>query len=104
MVDALVHGFCLLIAGAVFFSLASLLSTMFGDVWRPAVIAVAVYYGLSFIEQVVPGLSGRGFTAVMSAESYFRTGQLPWLGLLASLGMSAAMLYVAALNLERRDF
>jgi hypothetical protein len=40
----------------------------------------------------------------MSAESYFRGGGLPWLGLLAGVLVSAAMLYGAAANISRRDF
>ena len=41
---------------------------------------------------------------VMSAESYFRTGSLPWLGLAASAAISASVLYGAARNFARRDF
>jgi ABC-2 type transport system permease protein len=104
VVDALVHSTCLFIAGVVFFSLAFMLSTVFSDIWRPAVIAIAVFSGLSFIEQAWGSLVGRGPMAVMSAESYFRTGHLPWLGLLASAGLSAAMFYLALVNIERRDF
>jgi ABC-2 type transport system permease protein len=102
--DALVHGICLFLSGAVFFSLAFLLSTVFTDVWRPAVIAVAFYYGVSFVEQASRGLWGRGLMSVMSAESYFRAGQLPWLGLLVTVGLSLAMLYGAVVNIERKDF
>ena len=42
--------------------------------------------------------------SVMNGEAYFRTGQLPWIGLLASLAASAALLYGAAINIARRDF
>ena len=41
---------------------------------------------------------------VMSGETYFRGGGLPWLGLAASAAASAAMLYGAVLNIARRDF
>ena len=40
----------------------------------------------------------------MSGETYFRGGGLPWLGLLASAAVSAAMLYAAASNIARQDF
>jgi len=40
----------------------------------------------------------------MNAEVYFRTGELPWLGLLASTAASVAMLYGAAINIAHRDF
>jgi hypothetical protein len=101
--SALVHGLCLFVAGAVFFSLAVLLSTWFLDVWRPLLIALATAACLALLEQLTP-LAGRGLFAVMSGETYFRAATLPWAGLAASAAASAALLYGAAVNLERRDF
>jgi hypothetical protein len=40
----------------------------------------------------------------MSGETYFRYGKIPWLGLLASLAVSAAMMFAAVRIYERRDF
>jgi hypothetical protein len=40
----------------------------------------------------------------MTAEAYFRTGSLPWLGLFGAAAASMAMLYGAAVVLARRDF
>jgi hypothetical protein len=102
--DALVHGVCLFIAGTVFFSLAFLLSTVFSDVWRPAAITLALSYVLSFGEQASAGMSRFGILRIMSAQSYFRGGELPWFGLLAAMMASAAMLYAATVNIARRDF
>src|SRR5262249_39097757 len=81
--DALVHSTCLFVAGSVFFGLAFLLSTVFGDVWRPALIVLCVVFALLFFEQVFRGLPVSLFR-VMSGEAYFRAGRLPWAGLLAS--------------------
>ena len=97
--NALVHSICLFVAGAAFFSLALLLSTIFHDLWRPLLAALSIAVLLA----VVPPASSSIF-AVMSGESYFRTGQMPWLGLLASIGASAAMLYFAVVNIGHRDF
>ena len=41
---------------------------------------------------------------VMSAESYFRGGGVPWPGLLVSALVSAALIYGAIANISRRDF
>jgi hypothetical protein len=41
---------------------------------------------------------------VMSGETYFRTGSMPWTGLLLCVAASAAILYGAAMNFARRDF
>jgi hypothetical protein len=102
--DALAHGACLFIAGAVFFSLTVLLSSVFDDVWRPALVACAVAAVLAVCEALVPGLSRFGIFRVMHGEDYFFSRQLPWLGMLASAAASAAMLFAAARNTARQDF
>jgi len=40
----------------------------------------------------------------MSGEDYFRTGALPWLGLVVSVAATTVMLYASALNVARQDF
>jgi hypothetical protein len=102
--DVFVHGACLFIAGAAFFSLAFLLSTVFSDLWRPLLIAGSVAVVLALCETVVRDLSRYGIFRVMSAEVYFRGGGLPWPGLLASAAVSVAMLYAATRNIARQDF
>jgi ABC-type transport system involved in multi-copper enzyme maturation permease subunit len=102
--NALVHSVCLFIAGTVFFSLACLLSTVFGDVWRPLLIVVCASMMLALVEQVFRDVSPFGVFRVMSAEVYFRGGGLPWLGLAATAAVSAAMLYAATKNIARQDF
>jgi hypothetical protein len=98
--NALVHSSCLFIAGSVFFSLACLLSTAFGDIWRPLLIALAAAAVLGLCEKVLQ----YGIFHVMSAESYFRRGDLPWAGLLVAAALSVAMQYGAAMNVARRDY
>jgi ABC-2 type transport system permease protein len=102
--DALIHASCLFVAGSVFFSLALLLSTVFNDMWRPWLIVVFGAVVLSLLEQMSHELSRYGLFRVISAESYFRGGNLPWLGLLAAAGVSVAALYAATTNITRRDF
>jgi ABC-2 type transport system permease protein len=104
VVDALAHAICLFAAGAVFFSLAILLSTSFDDLWRPLLITLAAAVVVAACEQVFRGLAPYSVFTVMSGDVYFRTGRLPWIGIAASLGVSAALFYVASVNLARRDF
>ena len=101
---ALVHSACLFIVSAAFFSLAVLLSTSFSDIWRPLLITCSVAAVLWLWEQVTGGLSRYSIFSVMNGEAYFRTGHLPWAGLLASAAASAALLYAASVNIARRDF
>ncbi len=102
--DALVYSLCMFIAGTVLFSLTFLLSTVFTDLWRPPLIVVAVATCVSFMEQAVQGLSRYSLFGVMSAESYFRDGAVPWAGLAITASSSLAMLYLARINVARHDF
>jgi hypothetical protein len=99
-----VHAVCAFVAGSVLFSLTFLLATVFSDLWRPPLIVVGAAMCVSFAEQMVRGLSRYSLFGVMSAESYFRDGAVPWVGLVVTAAASAAMLYVATLNLARHDF
>ena len=101
IVDSLAHGLCLFVVGALFFSLASFLSTLFGDIWRPLLIAVFIAGVAAAAQFVAPEF---GVFKVMSGESYFRTGVLPWMGFVVSAVLATALLYSAAETLERRDF
>jgi hypothetical protein len=98
-----VHGVCAFVAASVFFTFALLLSTVFNDIWRPLLIALGIAILSGLIEPLFhsPGI---GFFRVMSGEMWFRSGQLPWGGLLASAAVSAVLYALAARNLARRDF
>jgi hypothetical protein len=102
--DALVHAACQFVGGAVFFCLAFLLSTVFTDLWRPLLIACAVAAGLSMFETVFADVLPVSLFGVMSGETFFRAGRLPWLGLAASAAISTLMMYAAAQNIARQDF
>lgn len=101
VVDALAHGLCLFFVAAVFYSLASFLSTLFTDIWRPLVLCFVVGCFAAILQVIAPEL---GIFKVMSGETYFRTGSLPWAGFLTSAVLATALLYSAAETLERRDF
>jgi ABC-2 type transport system permease protein len=99
--DALAHGLCLFVGGTLFFSLATYLSTLFADIWRPLVTALVIACGVAVVSFAVPQID---VFSVMNGEMYFRTGTLPWVGLLTSALVATALLYSAAETLERRDF
>ena len=104
LVDALVHGVCLFVAGAVLFSMACLLSTILHDTWRPILLVCACAAVLAIAEPFFGDLSRYSLFGTMSGEIYFREGGVPWLELLASAAVSAAMLFAASRNLARQDF
>jgi len=101
---ALIHSVCLFTAASVFFSLAFLLSTIYSDVWRPLLIALAFAIVLALVDQLLLRSPAQSLFGVMRGETYFRAGRLPWEGLVASAAVSAALFYGAVVNFARRDF
>jgi hypothetical protein len=59
---------------------------------------------LALGEQALRTASTGGIFRVMSAQTYFQTGALPWAGLVVSMLLSSVMLYGAATNIARKDF
>jgi len=104
IVDVLVHTACAFVAGAVFFHLALLLSTMFHDIWRPLLLTLAVALLASVVEQLPRDGASAGIYHVMRAESYFRGSGVPWTGLFVTFVLSAALLFGATRSFARRDF
>jgi hypothetical protein len=104
VLDVLAYGTCAFFAAAVLFSLANLLSTVFTDIWRPALIVCLLAACVGIVEPFLGGFSRYGLFALMDGETYFRGSGVPWLGLLASAVVSAAMLFAASRNLARQDF
>jgi hypothetical protein len=102
--DALIHAACLFVAGGIFFSLATLLSTVFSGVWRPLLIVLCIGTVIGMFDLMLRDLSPFSLVRVMTGEDYFRGRGFPWLGLFATAAASAAMLYGAAVNFARRDF
>lgn len=101
---ALVHGLFAAIAGSIFFSLCLFLATVFSDVWRPLLITLAIAGILGLGEAYFHDELPFGVIRTMSGESWHLTGAIPWLGLVVSVAASAALIWAAILNLERRDF
>lgn len=101
--SALVHVICFFVGASLFFALALLLSTIFNDVWRPVMIAVAIAVVVALADQLFE-IRILGVFRVMNGERWFRDGQLPWPGLIATAVVSASIYYAAVRNLVRRDF
>ena len=104
VVDALVHSACAFAAGAAFFSFALLLSAVFDDLWRPLLIACGVAIVLGGWELMAWNESPYGVFHLMSGESYFKAGVVPWLPILVSAAVSGTLTAGAASSLAHRDF
>ena len=102
--DLLIYPLFLAGGGLVFFSFTFLLSAVFTDQLKPVVIAIGLAAILGVVWMVFRDLAPYSIYKVMSAESYFYRGVLPWKGLIISLALSAAMFYASFRIVERRDF
>ncbi len=98
--EALLYGTCVFVGGAMFYSLAMLLSTLFTDIWRPALLTCAAAIVTALAETLVRDGTRYGIWGAITAESYFKSGALPWPGLLVSIAASLSMLYATVLNVE----
>jgi len=94
---AIVHALIAFVVATVFFQLTLFFSGVFADRWRPVLLALCVAFALTI---ATGGWSSR----VFSAEAYFRRGEIPWPGLIASALLSIALHYAAIAGLRRRDF
>ena len=101
IIDALAHGVCLFAAATVLFSVAAFLSTLFDDLWRPLLLTCLV---AALIAITAPLFGKFSLEWVMSGESYFYTGAMPWFGLAICGVLSASVIYAGARVLESRDF
>lgn len=102
--DTLVYSLTAFTGGLVFYGLSVLLSTIFADQIKPIIIGVGVLVALGALSLVSDKLATYSVFNVMSAQTYFMTGALPWAGLAASLSLAAVTFFAALRVLERRDF
>jgi ABC-type transport system involved in multi-copper enzyme maturation permease subunit len=101
---AIVYVALMVVGGIVFFSFSILLSTIFSDKLKPVVVGLVAVFILETLSLLIREFAPYSITRIMSGASYFRTGELPWMGLAVSLAVAAAMFYLSLRIVERRDF
>ena len=102
--STVVHAFLLTLGGMVFISSTFLLTAVFNSQLKAMAIGIAIVFALLFPIRPLEEFPWWNVYHVMSGETYFRYGKIPWLGLLASLAVSALMMFAAVRIYERRDF
>ncbi|MGH9769197.1 MAG: hypothetical protein ACREAB_17355 [Blastocatellia bacterium] len=111
--STVIYALLLALGGMVFAAFAFLMMVILNNQWK--VIAIGIFAVYTFLTlPVVLSLQDElnpfdefprwHIYYVMSGEAYFRYGRIPWVGLFASLAVSALMMFVAVRIYERRDF
>jgi hypothetical protein len=101
--DTLVYSLLTVFGGAVIFFSSFLLTVILGNWIAPFVLLEAVVFAL-FLPFPLPGTRPWWhILVVMGGESYFYHRQIPWLGLVTSVILSAVFIFAAVRIFERRD-
>jgi len=102
----MIYALLLSLGGMVFPAFSFLLTAVFNNQWKVLVIGIAIALGLffPFIFRSPDEFPWWSVYHLMSGETYFRYGRIPWLGLFASLAVSALIMFAAVRIYERRDF
>ena len=101
--DTMIYLMLTIFGGAVFFCFAFLLTVIIGHRLVVIGMALAVVIALFLPFQSLGTRPGWNVLGVMAGESYFYHGQIPWLGLLISLFLSAVFMFTAVRIYEWRD-
>jgi hypothetical protein len=102
--STLVYALLLSFGGMIFPAFSFLLTVVFNNQWKALLTVFAVFCTLFLPIRLVEEYPWWHVYHVMSGETYFRYGRIPWPGLLASLAVSALMMFAAVRIYERRDF
>jgi ABC-2 type transport system permease protein len=102
--STVVHVLLLSLGGMVFPAFSFLLTAVFSSPWKMLAIGIAVVIALGLPPRGVEEFPRWNVFHLMSGETYFRYGQIPWLELLIWLAIAAAILFLAVRIYERRDF
>ncbi len=101
--STVVHALLLTLGGMVFISLSFLLNAVFNSQLIARAIGIAIVFALLFPIRPLEEFPWWNVYHVMSGETYFRYGKIPWLGLLASLALWALMMTTAVRMYGQHD-
>ncbi len=102
--EILIYSLVLFTGGLFFYSVALLLSTIFGEQLKAIILGLCIVFIMGLIPLLDKSLAPYSVATVMSGQQYFLTGSLPLLGLLVYVALAAALYLVALRVLERHDF
>jgi hypothetical protein len=103
VVGAIVHALLALSGATALYGLFVLLSATLGELAK-GVLGGAILFLYGMFTFLTNGVRQFSVFRLMSGDTYFLSGEIPWLGILACTGFGLASIYAAVLVVERRDF
>ena len=101
--EALVHALLALGGAVALYGLFALLSATLGEL-NKAVLGGAILFLYGMLTFLTDGVRKYSVFRLMTGDTYFLRGEVPWLGLLACAAFALATMYASILVVERRDF
>ncbi len=101
--DALVHALLAISGATALYGLFVFLSAAIGELSK-AVLGGAILFLYGMFTFLTNGVRQYSVFRLMSGDTYFLRGEIPWLGILACAGFALASMYASVAVVERRDF
>ena len=80
-----------------------LISTVLGELSK-GVLGGAVLFLYGMFTFLTDGVRKFSVFRLMTGDTYFLRGEVPWLGVLACVAVTAGLVYASVRIVERRDF
>ena len=101
--DGMTHALLAMSGATAFYALFVLFSAVLGELSK-AVIGGAVLFLYGTFTFLTNGVRTFSVFRLMTGDTYFLRGEIPWPGILASLTFAAVLMYASVRIVEQRDF
>lgn len=101
--DAMVHAVLAISGATALYGLFVFLSATLGELSK-ALLGGAILFLYGMFTFLTNGVRQYSVFRLMSGDTYFLRGEIPWLGILSCAGFALISMYASVLVVERRDF
>jgi ABC-type transport system involved in multi-copper enzyme maturation permease subunit len=103
LTSTIVYSLLIGVGGMAFFGFAFLLSNIFKSEWY-GVVGYVVIFTLGMLSYLIDRTAPFSLFRIMSGESYFTSGNIPWEGIIVSNALAFLMFIISVRIVEMRDF
>ena len=103
LIDGLVQSLLAVVGATALYGLFVFLSAMLGETGK-AVLGVSLLFLYAMFTFLIGGVRQYSILRVMTGDTYFLRGEVPWLAGAGCIGAGLALMYAGLRVAERRDF